>query len=133
MVRRSATHPGGRTLSDGHDIIEVRAHPLTQRLERPTATSWGRYEEVSIVLVEVRTRSGFVGVGEALARFAPAAYASLIETALRPRLMGRDATTIGDLWQGMRRALSGRAGGVLVEAIAAVDIALWDILGKIAG
>ena len=33
----------------------------------------------------------------------------------------------------MRRALSGRAGGMLIESIAGIDIALWDILGKAAG
>jgi galactonate dehydratase len=114
-------------------ITDVIAHPLTQRLPRPTVTSWGVYEFVSMVLVEVRTDAGITGVGETLARFSPKAYAELIETSLKPRLLGQDASNIGALWQSMRRALSGRAGGMLVEAIAGVDIALWDILGKAAG
>jgi galactonate dehydratase len=114
-------------------ITDVIAHPLTQRLPRPTVTSWGVYEFVSLVLVEVRTDAGITGVGETLARFSPKAYAELIETSLKPRLLGQDASNIGALWQSMRRALSGRAGGMLVEAIAGVDIALWDILGKAAG
>lgn len=122
----------GTGTSDGQRITEVKAHPLTQRLPHPTKTSWGTYEAVSIVLVEVRTESGLVGVGECLARFAPKAYAELIETSLKPRLVGRDARDIAAHWQSMRRALSGRAGGMLIEAIAGVDIALWDILGKAA-
>lgn len=122
----------GTGTSDGQRITEVIAHPLTQRLPHPTKTSWGTYEAVSIVLVEVRTESGLVGVGECLARFAPKAYAELIETSLKPRLLGRDARDIAAQWQSMRRALSGRAGGMLIEAIAGVDIALWDILGKAA-
>ena len=113
-------------------ITDVIAHPLTQSLPNPTVTSWGAYNQVSIVLVEVRTDQGLVGVGETLARFAPKAYAELIETSLKPRLVGQDARDIRGLWQQMRRALSGRAGGVLIEAIAGVDIALWDILGKAA-
>lgn len=119
--------------SGGIRITDVIAHPLTQRLPRPTVTSWGAYSEVSICLVEVRTDAGITGVGEALARFAPKAYAEAIETLLKPRLVGRDPTAIGALWHDMRRALSGRSGGMLFEAIAGVDIALWDILGKVAG
>jgi galactonate dehydratase len=118
---------------DAVRIIDVVAHPLSQTLPKPTVTSWGAYTKVSIVLVEVRTDVGIVGVGETLARFAPKAYAELIETSLKPRLIGQDARNIGALWQVMRRALSGRAGGMLIEAIAGVDIALWDILGKLAG
>jgi L-alanine-DL-glutamate epimerase-like enolase superfamily enzyme len=114
-------------------ITDVIAHPLTQRLPRPTVTSWGMYNEVSIVLVEVRTDAGITGVGEALARFSPKAYAELIETSLKPRLVGGNPTDIQAHWRTMRRALSGRAGGMLFEAIAGVDIALWDILGKVAG
>ena len=52
----------------------------------------GEYSRVSICLVEVRTDAGITGVGEALARFAPKAYAELIETALKPRLVGRNPT-----------------------------------------
>lgn len=113
-------------------ITDVIAHPLTQTLPQPTITSWGKYSQVSIVLVEVRTDAGLVGVGEALARFAPKAYAEAIETLLKPRLVGANPTDITALWRGMRRALSGRSGGMLFEAIAGVDIALWDILGKVA-
>lgn len=118
--------------SDGITITDVIAHPLSQTLPQPTVTSWGRYDVVSICLVEIRTDAGITGVGEALARFSPKAYAELIETSLKPRLVGRNPTDIAALWAEMRRALSGRSGGMLFEAIAGVDIALWDILGKVA-
>lgn len=123
------------SLNDGetHRIAEVIAHPLTHRLPAPTQTSWGRYDRISIMLVEVRTDTGLTGFGETLARFAPCAYADLVETALAPRLIGRDARAIGANWALMRRALSGRAGGMLIEAMAGVDIALWDIAGQAAG
>ncbi|HEX2556488.1 MAG TPA: mandelate racemase/muconate lactonizing enzyme family protein [Microvirga sp.] len=114
-------------------ITDVIAHPLKQTLPQPTVTSWGQYTDVSIVLVEVRTDAGITGVGEALARFSPKAYAELIETSLKPRLVGGNPTDIQAHWRTMRRALSGRSGGMLFEAIAGVDIALWDILGKVAG
>jgi L-alanine-DL-glutamate epimerase-like enolase superfamily enzyme len=111
-------------------ITDVIAHPLSQRLPRPTVTSWGVYDQVSMVLVEVRTNQGLTGVGETLARFAPKAYAELIHAGLKPRLLGQDPRNVGALWQSMRRTLSGRSGGMLIEAIAGVDIALWDIMGK---
>jgi galactonate dehydratase len=132
-------HAGENELTvDGSDRADIRitdviAHPLTQKLPQPTMTSWGKYTEVSIVLVEVRTDAGITGVGEALARFSPKAYADLIDTSLKPRLVGANPTDIMTHWRTMRRALSGRSGGMLFEAIAGVDIALWDILGKIAG
>lgn len=113
-------------------ITDVIAHPLSQTLPHPTVTSWGRYTDVSICLVEVRTDAGITGVGEALARFSPKAYAELIETSLKPRLVGQNPCDITAHWRTMRRALSGRSGGMLFEAIAGVDIALWDILGKVA-
>ncbi|WP_250157347.1 mandelate racemase/muconate lactonizing enzyme family protein [Tianweitania aestuarii] len=118
--------------SEPIEIVDVIAHPLQQNLPVPTVTSWGTYTTVGMVLVEVRTRCGLVGVGETLGRFAPKAYAELIHTALRPRLLNQDARDIGRLWASMRRALSGRSGGMLIEAIAGVDIALWDIAGKAA-
>jgi galactonate dehydratase len=114
-------------------ITDVIAHPLTQTLPQPTVTSWGKYTTVSICLVEVRTNAGITGVGEALARFSPKAYAEVIETSLKPRVVGGNPTDITAHWRTMRRALSGRSGGMLFEAIAGVDIALWDILGKVAG
>lgn len=113
-------------------ITDVIAHPLTQKLPKSTVTSWGTYEHISLVLVEIRTDAGIKGVGETLARFAPKAYAELINSTLRPRLIGQPLHKISAHWHTMRRALSGRCGGMLIEAIAGVDIALWDILGKAA-
>lgn len=113
-------------------ITDVIAHPLTQKLPKSTVTSWGTYEHVSLVLVEIRTDAGINGIGETLARFAPKAYAELINNTLRPRLIGKPVHEISVHWNSMRRALSGRCGGMLIEAIAGVDIALWDILGKAA-
>src|ERR1700752_4678254 len=82
-------------------ITDVIAHPLTQELPKPTVTSWGAYTAVSMVLVEVRTDAGITGVGETLARFSPKAYAELIETSLKPRLVGQDPRNIAALWQSM--------------------------------
>ena len=85
------------------------------------------------MLVEVRTADGILGYGECLGRFGARAYAELINEVFAPRLLGQSAFDIRRLWQQMRASLTGRAGGMLVEAIAGVDIALWDVVGKALG
>lgn len=114
-------------------ITNVRAIPLTAQMQAGTRTSQGVFGAVSIVLVEVRTAEGLCGYGECLGRFGARAYAELINEVFAPRLRGQSAFDIRRLWQQMRASLTGRAGGMLIEAIAGVDIALWDVLGKALG
>ena len=114
-------------------ISAITAIPLTANMQAGTRTSQGDYGAVSIVLVEVTTVDGLKGYGECLGRFGARAYASLINEVLAPKLLGQSAFDIRRLWQLMRASLSGRAGGMLVEAIAGVDIALWDVVGKALG
>jgi len=114
-------------------IAKVDVHPLRATLPKVQRTSQGDYPAIEIVVVEVQAEDGTVGFGEGLCRRGAAGYARFIEDALVPRLIGRDAADRRALWKAMRAALSGRPGGQVVEAIAAVDIALWDIAGKQAG
>lgn len=114
-------------------IVKVDAHPLRATLPKVQRTSQGDYPAIEIVVVEVETEDGTIGFGEGLCRRGAAGYARFIEEALVPRLVGRDAADRRALWKAMRAALSGRPGGQVVEAIAAIDIALWDIAGKQAG
>ena len=114
-------------------ITEVRAIPLTANMQQGTRTSQGVFGAVSIVLVEIKTTDGITGYGECLARYGPRAYASFINEVLASRLLGQSAFDIRRMWQLMRSALSGRAGGMLIEALAGVDIALWDVVGKALG
>jgi galactonate dehydratase len=115
-------------------IIErVVAHPLRVRLPKAQRTSQADFSSIEIVVVEVETRNGLVGIGEGLARFGSRGYAALIDETLTPRLVGKDARDRRSLWKAMRAALTGRPGGQLVEAMSAVDIALWDLAGKAVG
>jgi galactonate dehydratase len=81
----------------------------------------------------VETDDGVVGVGEGLARFGPKSYAELIDGLLAPKIIGMDPFAVEEIWQKLYRTFSGRSGGMLIEAIAAIDIAIWDIIGKAAG
>lgn len=114
-------------------ITRIGVHPLRATLPKVQRTSQGDYPAIEIVVVEVETEDGTIGFGEGLCRRGAAGYARFVEDALVPRLIGRDAADRRALWKAMRAALSGRPGGQIVEAIAAVDIALWDIAGKQAG
>jgi len=114
-------------------ISKIVVHPLRATLPKVQRTSQGDYPAIELVVVEVETADGIVGFGEGLCRRGAAGYARFIEEALVPGLIGRNVADRRALWKAMRAALSGRPGGQIVEAIAAVDIALWDIAGKQAG
>lgn len=112
-------------------VTGVKAYPLSVPVGDLQRTSQGSFGTISIVVVVVETDAGVVGVGEALARFGPTAYAELIETLLAPKILGMDPFAVEAIWQRLFRTFSGRSGGMLVEAISAIDIAIWDILGKV--
>jgi len=84
------------------------------------------------VLVKITTNEGIIGWGEAHAPVAPAVHAKVITDLLAPILIGQDARRIGPLFEKMysSQRLRGYATGFYTESIAAIDIALWDILGK---
>lgn len=87
------------------------------------------------VLVKVTTRDGCVGWGETYGICAPMAVVNIIEDMLAPVIEGKDphdvATISEDLYDMMH--VRGFFGGFYVDAIAAIDIALWDICGKLVG
>ena len=115
-----------------HAIAKVVAHPLRVKLPKAQRTGQGDFAVIEIVVVEVETKEGIVGFGECLARRGAAAYAAFINEVFTPVLLGQDALDRRALWKQMRATLSGRTGGMQIEAIAGVDIALWDIAGKAA-
>ncbi len=120
--------------SDERGIIRrVTSYPLRVTLPKAQRTSQGDFPAVEILVVEVETESGVVGIGEGLARRGARGYAAMVDDVLTPRLLGQDARDRRRLWRAMRGALTGRPGGQLVEAISALDIAFWDIAGKLAG
>ena len=59
--------------------------------------------------------------------------ASYLTDHVLPVLIGRDPARIEDTWQYLYRGAYWRRGPVTMTAIAAVDTALWDIKGKVAG
>ena len=112
-------------------IAAVRTIALSCRCEPPYASAAGVQSSRGALLVEVETDTGLVGIGEA--GLGGGATATIIERTLAPLLVGQDPLLIEGLWQKMfmRTRQYGRRG-VVMQAISGVDIALWDIAGKIA-
>ena len=85
------------------------------------------------IIVQVKTDEGVCGVGECSPMHV-GIVANFVNTALKPLLIGENPLEIGRLWDAMMfRTYKLGVQGVQPEAVAGVDIALWDILGKTAG
>jgi mannonate dehydratase len=86
------------------------------------------------VIVKVITdQPGLWGIGSAHDYNATGAVVAAVEEWMAPRLIGRDADRIEDIWQSTFTSGYWRSGPTLNAALAGVDIALWDIKGKEAG
>lgn len=87
----------------------------------------------NFVTLKIETRGGVTGIGDATLNGRELAVVSYLQDHVIPNLIGRDAGRIEDIWQFLYRGAYWRHGAVTMTAIAAVDVALWDILGKMAG
>lgn len=96
---------------------------------RVIVTSPGR----NFVTLRIETKDGLTGLGDATLNGRELAVASYLTDHVVPCLIGRDAHRIEDIWQYLYRGAYWRRGPVTMSAIAAVDMALWDIKGKAAG
>ena len=113
-------------------ITAIRATPVDLPLEAPYLWSYGSLAGFSKAIVEVETSDGIVGLGEGPSP----ANAATIEKVFAPRLIGRDPIDITALeelclpsWRGVHTDVD----FALVRAFGAVEMALWDIRGKLWG
>ncbi len=87
----------------------------------------------NFVTLKIETADGVTGIGDATLNGRELAVASYLADHVIPLLIGRDAHRIEDIWQHLYRGAYWRRGPVTMSAIAAVDMALWDIKAKLAG
>ncbi len=87
----------------------------------------------NFVTVKISTDQGLHGLGDATLNGRELAVVAYLEEHVFPCLLGRDAGQIEDIWQYLYRGAYWRRGPVTMTAIAAIDMALWDLLGKRAG
>ena len=96
---------------------------------RVIVTSPGR----NFVTLKIVTDEGVTGVGDATLNGRELVVAAYLTEHVVPALLGRDPARVEDTWQYLYKGAYWRRGPVTMTAIAAVDTALWDIKGKVAG
>ncbi|SPJ34258.1 D-mannonate dehydratase ManD [Kushneria phyllosphaerae] len=87
----------------------------------------------NLVTLKIETDEGIYGIGDATLNGRELAVVAYLEEHVAPALIGRDPSSIEDIWQFFYRGAYWRRGPVTMSAIGAVDMALWDIMGKAAG
>src|SRR5919109_13662 len=115
-------------------VADVRVHVLRSALPQPFAFSQGWVASRGATLVEVETDEGITGWGEALCQGLqpPEIAAAAVEHALKDLLLGSDPLQPEVLWHRMyHHTRDYGQKGALVGAISGIDIALWDIAGKV--
>lgn len=112
-----------------------RSRSLSQSFPTQARRGSAYSETIDTCLVRLETQSGIVGWGEAKAPVAAHATASIIEDLLAPLVLGGDPSNVRVLWERMYATMHvrGHHTGFLLEAISGVDLALWDLFGKICG
>jgi len=85
------------------------------------------------VTLKVLTDQGVYGLGDATLNNRETLPAAYLQDYLIPNLIGKDPRNTEDIWQFFYRGAYFRRGPVAMAAIGAIDMALWDIKGKLAG
>lgn len=130
--------------------LQIRDGPVylgaTDAMPKPTSATSGDYyvrpeyrslysRHLETLLVKITADDGSYGWGEALAPVAPEVAGEIVERLLSPFLIGADPRDIDVVWSRMYDAMRERGyfSGFMLDAITAVDIALWDLYGKAVG
>ena len=115
-------------------ITKVISHVLQYDLEQELGYSQQYYKKRSAHLVEIQTDAGLTGWGEC---FGPGNVALankvIVERVIQPMILGADPLDREVIWQRVYNLLRDHGQkGMPIQALSGVDIALWDLFGKIA-
>jgi D-galactarolactone cycloisomerase len=117
-------------------IADIKTYVLKTPLGEPFAFAMGWVRQRGTMIVEVITDEGISGWGESLCHGLqpPEIAQTIVEVALKPILIGQDPFDVDVLWERMYNLTRpfGQKGAV-PNAMASVDIAIWDCLGRALG
>jgi L-alanine-DL-glutamate epimerase-like enolase superfamily enzyme len=116
-------------------IESLRTRVVTKTFDKAQWNPRTRWTEKNVVLVGVKTEAGACGIGEAYCDGgSPDSVVSLIERDFAPLAIGRRLADLGAIASAMRDSMVVSAkGGAAWAAASAVDIAMWDALGRSLG
>lgn len=113
-------------------IAQIQTHLLCSRLKKPFGFSQFYYEERENLLVEVKAEDGTTGWGECYGPAKPTAEA--IKTCVKKDIVGQNVFDTELVWHKVwQRYLDHARHGSLMAGLSGVDIALWDLKGKLTG
>lgn len=115
-----------------HRIKEIKVHLVSQPIKGDFADATRKVETIGYTVVRIITDSGIEGFGVTYHEVGGEATKLLIEKNIAPKLINRDPFETEKLWYEMFGYLRGVGRkGLMFCAYSAVDIALWDLKGKI--
>jgi L-alanine-DL-glutamate epimerase-like enolase superfamily enzyme len=117
-------------------IVDVIAYPISVPIpaDRQNTLGLGKLTKRDAIIVKVVSDEGVIGWGEAHHARNPGTVAHLINTTMRDLVLGMDPTQTTVIWTRMYRAQVGShgMGAGSVIAMSGIDMALWDLKGKLA-
>jgi D-galactarolactone cycloisomerase len=122
------------TKSETH-IERVEAFPSSFPVRNSVSLGIGRAVKRDTVVVKVTTRGGLIGWGESHHGRCPTAVADIVNTTLRQLVVGMDAVDVVGVWARIyqKQLASHGMGAASCMAMSGIDMALWDIRGKVVG
>ncbi|WP_120496030.1 hypothetical protein [Kiloniella sp. EL199] len=116
-------------------ITGVKSYILSYELDEPLGYSQKYYRKRTAHIVEVTTDEGVTGIGEC---FGPGGVAlvnkTIVEEVIQPLIVGMDPRDREVIWNTVYNDIRDHGQkGMPIQALSGVDIALWDIAGKITG
>jgi D-galactarolactone cycloisomerase len=114
-------------------VVDIITYPLKSVLKEKMYFAEGEVGSRNSLIVEIVTDSGISGWGESFCHGAQSPFLAepVINTTLKPLIIGEDPFNVGVLWEKMYFATQpyGRKG-VAISAISGIDVALWDCIGR---
>jgi D-galactarolactone cycloisomerase len=119
-------------------LVALKPVPVSYVADSDDPSRYLRGKRLSFLLVRVEAEDGTAGYGEVCDSFCcnyPASVSAVIEEAIAPLIVGKSLGSVDDSVSDARRATRRRLGdhGIVVQALSGVEIALWDLKGKLAG